>query len=272
MGLGEAVIIGLVQGITEILPISSTAHILLLADMFQIPEPSVAATVFLNFGSFLAIILFFGRRWLDILQGTWRLLLYGLGKSQWYSREDLDQSYYALLLVLATLPALVIGYFFEDIIAETLRHSRVIAGALMGGGALLLAADFFPRRKTMGQLDRIDAVWIGLFQALALIPGFSRSGSAITGARFLSLNRSDAATFAFLMGAPVLIAAMVYKLPVLFTSGAFSNTNLWVAFGISVLSTYAAIQFIMDFVRQRSYVWFVVYRFILGSLILVLVW
>jgi len=272
MNLGEAIVIGLVQGITEILPISSTAHILLLAKVFQIPEPSIAATVFLNFGSFLAIILFFRTRWLHILQGTWRLILYALGRSQWYSSEDVHQSYYALLLVLATLPAVIIGYFFEEVIAETLRSSKVIAWALMGGGALLLVADLFPRRKTMERLTGRGAVWIGLFQALALIPGFSRSGSAITGARLLAFDRSDAATFAFLMGAPVLIAAMVYQLPVLVSSGAFNNIGLWVAFAMATISTYAAIRFIMGFVKQRSYASFVVYRFVLGTLILVFVW
>ncbi len=265
----EASILGLVQGITEILPISSTAHILLLADLFQIPEPSVAATVFLNFGSFLAIIAFFRGRWGKMLLGLSRMTTYYMGKTGWYAEEDFRQAQYVMILIIATIPALIAGFFFEDIIAETLRSPLVIAMALLGGGALLMVADFFTRNRTLNQIDGKQAFFIGCFQALALIPGFSRSGSAITGGRFLRMDRSEAATFAFLMGAPVLIAAMVYKLPELVTSGALMNGNLWLAFLVSMLSTYAAIRFIMDFVRQRSYAWFVLYRTVLAIVVLI---
>jgi len=268
MTWAEAVIIGLVQGITEILPISSTAHILLLADILQITEPSIAATVFLNFGSFLAIMAFFRDRWQPIIQGAWRVgKWYVPGLSSWYGEEDQKQARYAWLLIVATFPAVIAGLLFEDVIENVLRSPLSIAFALIGGGMLLLLADVFSRWRTLGQLTKTQALFVGCFQALALIPGFSRSGSAITGARFLSLNRSDAAVFAFLMGAPVLVAAMVYQFPTLIMSGALQDTSMWLAFGISALSTYAAIRFLMFFVAHRSYVWFVVYRAVLGIII-----
>lgn len=268
----EALVIGLVQGITEILPISSTAHILLLADIFQIPEPSIAATVFLNFGSFLAIIAFFRARWKPLIQGTWRVgRAYLSGTSVHYDTEDRKQAGYAGILGIATIPAVIAGLAFEDLIEAHLRSPLTIAGALIGGGLLLLLADIFPRRRSLHQMGSGRALFVGCFQALALIPGFSRSGSAITGGRFLSLQRSDAAVFAFLMGAPVLIAAMVYQLPVLIRSGALSSGSLWLAFAISAISTYGAIHFLMGFVAKRSYLWFVIYRALLGLVLLLII-
>ena len=270
MSVLEAVVIGLVQGISEILPISSTAHILLLADLFNIPEPSIAATVFLNFGSFLAILLFFRKRWLRMAGGTLRLIWYRFGANAWYSQDDKTQGYYVLLLVIATVPAIVAGFFFEDIIAEMLRGTLSIAGALLAGGLLLLVADMTERRNSIEVIDGKRSFFIGLVQALALIPGFSRSGSAITGARLLKINREDAATFAFLMGAPVFIAAIVYQLPTLIKSGALLNVNLWLAFIIAAASTYAAIRFVLEFVKRQSYVWFVLYRAVLGGLLVLI--
>lgn len=193
MNLGEAILYGAVQGITEYLPVSSSAHLILLPRFLGTEDPGLAFDVFLHLGTLLATLVYFWREWRDIF------LLRSRGILQ--------------AIVLGTLPALVVGALLHHAIEEHLRSPMVMVWSLSLGGIVLFAADRLSKRgRTVASIGFRDALFVGVFQCLALIPGVSRSGSTITAGRLVGLERGDAARFSFLLSAPVTAAAILFEL------------------------------------------------------------
>lgn len=296
MTIVEGFILGLVQGITEVLPISSTAHLILAQKVMQLENISLSFDIMMNFGSLIAIIIYFWDIWLDLIVGV--LNFFKITISVWLSNEpnlkpyiprfnkietaySKDTKFYksslqsfqlALFLVLATIPALIIGYLGENWIEKYTRNPFVIALTLIIGGIMLGIADYWARQKyTLSTLNPIRVLVIGFFQVLALIPGFSRTGSTMTGALLMGLNRKDSTAFAFLLGAPVIFIATIATLPDFIAEYKYSWASL-VAFTSSGITTYITIHILYQIIQKQSFKIFVAYRIILGILLLLAVY
>ncbi len=290
MNIWQALVIGLLQGVTEILPISSTAHLVLAPHVLGIQEqPGIAFDVVMNFGSWVAIMIYFRDVWLDIVVGTLNFCKISVSnylnhpgrealkqrtplfhdmtvpyeKNEFY-QESKRQAYLAFDLVVATVPALIAAFFFEDWIETYARQPQVIAGALIIGAVLLWLSDIIGKKHTeINHISFVQSILIGIGQMFALIPGFSRSGSTITAARFSGVARKDAATFAFLLGAPIILIATVVKLPEFFAVYQLSIPSI-VAFVSAIIGTYITIHYFFQFIQKQSYLIFVIYRILLG--------
>lgn len=259
----QAVVLGIVQGITEFLPISSTAHLLVFtkalgwADMGQ--KYFVDA---IQFGSVIAVVLYF---WSDIRQ----ILSGGITAAR---QKDWSREEWKLLVGIAvgTLPALIVGFLVKKLLPEdALENVTMIAIASIVMALLLgLAEKVGSRKRGFDSLQIKDGILVGLGQMLAIVPGVSRSGSTLTTALFLGLERQTAARFSFLLGIPTLTVATLYQ-----SIKAFSNINTSIALLVGILSTfvfsYLSIAFLLKFLQRNSNWVFVWYRLAFGASLLV---
>ncbi len=265
MEISQAIVLGIIQGLTEFLPISSSAHLILLPKFFHWPDPGLAFDVALHLGTLLAVITYFRADLWEIFvhflhQFKIKQILPNQNKKQFYPDKILS------LLVLATIPGALAGYFLNDLAEQALRNPTLIAFTLVFFGGLLYWADLISRqRRSLKNLNFRDAVLIGLSQALAIIPGTSRSGVTITTGLFLNFNRRAAARFSFLLSIPIILGAVLYKMPALFSQG----VGWYEISGViaAALSGYLAIAGLMKFVNQTSYKIFFWYRLGLALII-----
>lgn len=253
--LAVAALLGLVQGLTEFLPVSSTAHLALTQEVLGVDQTrfGLSFDVALHLGTALAILVYFARTWLemlaDLLAGGWRL---------------------PALLAVGTVPAVIAGLLLEGAVEDTLRSPGVIAGTLVLGSIAFLVAEGLARqRRVTGDLRTWDAIAIGIAQATALLPGMSRSGITISGGLLVGLRRSDAARFSFLLATPVILGAGAKRLLDLEgTSVLLARPDVAAAgFLLAFVSGFAAIAFLMRFLRAHSLAWFVPYRLALAAVI-----
>jgi len=282
LGLGEepgafpnwqALVLGVVQGATELLPVSSSGHLILvpwLGDWDFLKEHEEFNQTFdvaLHLGTLVAVVVYF---WPDLVR-LLRAWLRSVGKR----RIDGVDEKLAWLIVAATVPAAIIGALGESVIAEHLGEPWQIAIFLAAFGVLLWVADRRPERRHMDDLTLPTAFGIGVAQSLALMPGVSRSGITITAARFLGLDRDSAARFSFLLLVPIVLGAVLFKgvtdvllgdLPAGWVGPFLVGT---IAAAVSGLF---AIQFLLDYVRRHDYTLFVAYRLVLAALVLVVIW
>ncbi len=265
MEIGQAIVLGIIQGLTEFLPISSSAHLILLPKFFHWPDPGLAFDVALHLGTLLAVIIYFRADLWEILvhflhQFKIKQALSNRNRKQFYPDKILS------LLVLATIPGALAGYFLNDLAEQSLRNPALIALTLVFFGGLLYWADVISsRQRSLEGLNYKDALLIGLSQALALIPGTSRSGATITTGLLLGFTRQAAARFSFLLSIPIIFGAVLYKLPTLFSQGIG-----WYEIGgvvAAALSGYLAIAGLIKFVNKVSYKVFFWYRLFLALLI-----
>jgi len=256
----QIIVLAIVQGLTEFLPISSSGHLVLVPYLVEWPDQGLAFDVAVHFGSLLAVVVFFRDDIAGLLRGSVQLLG-GNAKS--------PQAYMALAIGLGTIPAALAGLLFAGWIEANLRDPSIIIYTLAGYGLLMAAADRYARRdKAMTDVRIRDALVIGLAQALALIPGTSRSGVTITAGRLLGFERQDAARFSFLLSAPVILLATVYEGSQLVLSDApvaWSELALGVA--ISAVVAYLSIEFFMRFVTRIGLAPFALYRLALAAII-----
>ena len=278
MSFIEAVILGLVQALTEFLPVSSSAHVRVVGELMNPGEdPGAAFTAIIQLGTETAVLIYF---WNDITRiiGKWFKALAGKVP---HSDPDVRMGW---LVILGSIPIGVLGLLFEDQIDHSLRNLYITATMLILFGLLLGLADrIAPHRKELDQLTVRDGILFGLAQALALIPGVSRSGGTITAGLLMGYSRKAAARYAFLLAVPAVFASGLYKaakeVPVLFTAdgraaaAAAGEPSLaaiviatLVAFGVG----YAVIVWFMRLIENRSYMPFVLYRVVAGVLLLVL--
>lgn len=259
----QALVLGTLQGLTEFLPVSSSAHLSLTPWVFGWQPAGLAFDLSLHVGTLVALVWYFRLEWARLFRG-------GLTLVQNRRPTD-DASRQALFIIIATIPAGIAGLLLEDLAETAFRAPIVTAIALIVMGALLWVVDARVRRdRSRGQMTWRDALLIGFAQCLALVPGVSRSGSTITAGRALGFDRSSAAVFSFLMSMPIILAAALFKVPDALRE---SGISLALVVGVvaAALSSWLAIAVLLRFVRSRSYAVFAIYRFALGALILGLI-
>lgn len=260
MDLIQSIILGAIQGLTEFFPISSTAHLVLLPWFFSWKDQGLPFNVALHVGSLIAIIFYFWRDW--ILIG--RDLLKSVAERSFVGRPS---GKIGMFLLIATVPGALSGFLFEEQAAGFLRNPLSIAFALSAFGVLLYISDRFSRRdKSVEDMNLTDCIIIGLAQALAIIPGVSRSGITITGAMFRNFKRDEAARFSFLLAAPLIVGAGIFESRHLAYSDVVSVPFI-AGFIASAVFAFLAIKYLLRFVRKSSYTLFVIYRLILAVLI-----
>ncbi len=264
MTLWQAVLYGAVQGITEYLPISSSAHLILLPRFLGIQEPGIAFDVFLHLGTLFATLIYFRREW-------WALAttLPWVGPKLPPAPLDVETLSWRWVAI-GTLPALMVGALGHRWIETVLRGNGVLVFTLAFGGILLWASDAFAKKeRPLPTIGLREALGVGLFQCLALVPGMSRSGSTILGGRLLGLSRGAAAKFSFLLSAPVTAAALLFKLKDLrqLAEEQIGLLPLVVAGFASFAFGWLAISALLSLVRRFGFSGYAIYRVLLAIVI-----
>ena len=261
MNLFHAAVLGAVQGFTEVLPISSSAHLILVPRLLKWPESGLTFDVALHLGTFLALSLYF---WRDIID-----LVVSFFDAVASRRLNSPARRLPFLIIAATVPAALIGKLFEHQVEEMFRSNPLlIACFLVVFGLLLGAADLLGRKRlVLDEIRPVSALTIGLMQCLALIPGVSRSGITITAGLMLGFTRESAARFSFLMSLPIVAGAALLKSIHLFTHGipAGEGMPMLVGIAVSAVTGYISVAFLLRFVQQRTLSPFVWYRLIVGG-------
>ena len=266
----QAAVLGLVQGLTEFIPISSSGHLILVPWLFKWNDPfidSLAFSVMLHMGTLLALLIYFWRDWLAIIPAGFA----SLGDRR---IGDDQNRRLAWLIVVATIPAVIAGPLLNDTIESHVREAAAVAAMLCVGAAIMWLADRWgTRQRGMESLSFAGAFGIGVAQVLALVPGISRSGVSISGGLFLGLNREAAAKFSFLMATPVIAGAGVWEARKLFT-GEAGVTPDWslvaIGFVAAAFAGLVAIRFLLAFLRRQPLTAFIVYR-VLAAIVVFLV-
>ena len=266
ISLLQAIVYGIIQGLTEWLPISSTAHLRVVPALLGWQDPGSAFTAVIQLGTILAVLIYFAKD-LGKAIGAWFGSLTGKGKDTLDARIGWGVFW-------GTFPIVILGFVFKDQIkSDDVRSLYVVSATLiLMGIGMLVAEKVGKQSRGFEQLTTKDGIVVGLWQALALIPGMSRSGSTITGALFSGLDRSTAARFSFLLSVPSIVAAGLYEL--VDERKHILGPNLVptiVATVVSFVVGYASIAFLMKYLQRRGITAFVVYRIVLGLLLLVLV-
>ena len=250
----ETILLGLVQGLGEFLPISSSAHLLVAPWLLHWQDAGLGYTVVLHLGTLLAVVAYYWRDWLQLSVGSIRYL--------WQKRAD-DKRHFdeMLFLILATLPAAAAGFFLEDLADSVFRAPWITIVTMTGLGFLLWQADNRAQKNQQNEqaLTLKIALIIGFAQALALVPGVSRSGITITMALFLGLSRASAARFSFLLSTPIVFGACLLKAHDV--SGALSNPVALTGLVVSAVSGFLSITFLLKWIKASSYKVFSLYRF-----------
>jgi len=264
MNIFHSIILGIIQGLTEFLPISSSGHLAILPKIFGWQDQGLAFDVLLHLGTLLAVLIFFRKTWLKMIKS---LIFY---KNENYRKERK----LILLMIIAIVPAVIIGILFNHSIENRLRIPLVIAINLIFWSLILWISDWYAERNKNSTKENSPAksLIIGIFQMFSLLPGGSRSGLAITGGFLTGLKREEAVRFSFLISAPLIFGAGLVKgIDVLKNPSIahFDWLGLCLGFLAAFLAGFLAIKLLSYLAKKNSFLPFVIYRIILGILILV---
>ncbi len=264
MTLFEIIILAIIQGITEFLPISSSAHLILPSALLGWDNQGLAFDVAVHVGSLLAVIIYFRQ---DIVEMTQAWVTKG------FTKQQTPQSRLAWWVILATIPAIIVGFLLKDWIEVYARSAIIIAITTIFFGLLLWVADFSAsRQRHLNSLTWAQALIIGLAQVLALIPGTSRSGITMTAGLFLGLDRESAARFSFLLSIPVILGAGTLAIiDLLAIDDAVDWQALLYGAAFSFVSAYLCIYLFLNWISRIGMLPFVIYRLLLGAVLLVFV-
>jgi undecaprenyl-diphosphatase len=264
MPLEQIIVLAVVQGITEFLPISSSGHLILIPFLTGWPDQGQFTDVMTHLGTLLAVLIYF---WRDV----WRLTV---GVAMLLRGKVTDDGRLALYILIGTIPAVLFGAILSLLDMPDLeRNVTVVAWNTVIFGLLMLIADTVGRQvKTVGDVTLRDVVVVGIAQAMALIPGTSRSGITMTAARFLGFTRPDSARFSFLLGIPATAAAIVLTLGKALKGGCHITSDELLAAGLTFVAGILAIAFLMGLLKRISLLPFVLYRMALGGFLLVLIY
>ena len=257
------IILGFIQGIAEFLPISSSAHLIIFRDLFGIGanignDIAMSFDIALHFGTLLAIGIFFFKDFVRMIKkGFTKGIHDDEGKIMWY-------------IIVATIPAAIMGVLFEDVIENAIRSNFILIALIVMGIVIYVVDKHFKAKKEIKDLTLKDAFLIGCSQVFALIPGFSRSGTTIAAGRCLELKREDAAKFSFFLSAPVVLGAVILDLKDSYAS-ILDNLSI---FGVGILVSFVVgilcIKYLMKYLKKHDFNIFMWYRLALG--ILVIIW
>jgi undecaprenyl-diphosphatase len=260
----EAVVLGIVQGLTEFIPVSSSAHLRIVPALVGWDDPGAAFTAVLQLGSLVAVIGYFLKELLDMARDAWTAVTDR-------SRPPSPAASRLLYIVVGTIPVAVLGTLLKNKIEGEFRALWVVAAAQIVFGIGLGIADKASRKtRSFDDIRMRDAVIIGCAQALALVPGASRSGVTLIAALALGLEREAAAHFSFLLSVPAIAGAGIHEFKVVMHARDVSATTLAIGLAVTVVVSYASIAWLLRFLRTRTTLPFVVYRVALGALILAL--
>ena len=266
MNYFDAIVLGIVEGLTEFLPISSTCHLTIAEKMLglEVDDPAVTGfTAVIQMGAIAAVILYFARDIWNIVR-TWLL---GLVKPEYRGHRDFRMGWY---VIVGTIPVGVVGLAFRDVIKNDLRSLWVVAVALLGWSAVMWAAERSARQdRSEKGLNLTDALVVGLFQCVSLVPGVSRSGATISAGLFRGLDRVTATRLSFFLSIPALLAAGIFEMKDAL-GGDIGVGETVVGTVVSFVVAYASIAWLLRFVAHHPITWFVPYRGVLGVLLLVL--
>jgi undecaprenyl-diphosphatase len=238
MELFEAIVLAIIQGITEWLPVSSSGHLAIMQHFFGLQE-NISYDVLLHFSSFIVILLIFYK---DI-------------------KKILSNKKYLLFILIGTIPIVVVGLLIEPYIQDIFNNILLVGFMLLVTGLIL----FFTDKKPTKELDYKRSFWIGLFQALAILPGISRSGSTIGGALLLGIKKDEAIRFSFILALPTLLGAMLLNINDVATS---LNSQMIIGFFVSLVVSYIFLQLLIDIVRKNGLKWFSYYCWTVGIIII----
>ncbi len=279
MQLLELFVLAIVQGITEFLPISSSAHLILVPILTGWPDQGLAFDLATHLGSLIAVMIYFRKDLLMIIQGFWR---HGLLEPRfWFTRpqarpfsDEILAARLGWFVILGTIPAILFGLLVKDAVETLLRGPLVIATTTVAFGLLLGVADRIGHKsRDLSRISLLNALIIGIFQAISLIPGTSRSGITLTAGLFLGFDRQSAARFSFLLSIPITAAAILLKTRDLLKSAdSVPWTELGIAALLSALSAYLAIHFFLTLLNRISLDVFVIYRVLLGMILFWVFW
>jgi len=283
MPLYQAIVLAVVQGLTEFLPVSSTAHLWLVPWILKWKDPGLTFDVALHAGTLVAVLLYFWRYWLEMIK---MVLGIGGGGADMATRGDVPAKAGAItllgenrqlfwFLVIATIPGGIAGVLFERAADEQLRSPFVVGSALIIVALMMWAGERVGSEShNLGQVNLLDSIIVGVAQAFAVIPGVSRSGSTMTARLFRGMNRETAARFSFLRSSPLIAGACLKKGWEIHHSGLPADMRMPFLLGIIVSAVvgYAVIAVLIRYLERRTFAVFVVYRVILGVILLAVGW
>ncbi len=268
MPLIQGIILGLVQGLTEFIPVSSSGHLVLTHALFGAGSSDLAFDATLQLATVLAVLVYFWKDLLSIALNFFRIIL----------KKEVSQKDKTMVwaLLLGTIPAVVFGLLLESKMETVFRNTSLVAGALLFGSALMYFAErFFYRGLTSvekgKELTILSGITIGLYQCLALIPGVSRSGATISGGLFQGLSREDATRFSFLLSFPIIFGSGLKQFIGLAGTGSALTFSLLVSFLVAFITGYFAIRFLISYLKNHSLNVFIWYRVILAVVILIFI-
>jgi len=255
-------VLGMVQGLGEFLPISSSAHLIIAPWLFKWDDPGLGFDVALHWGTLLAVLVYFRNDLFLIIRGFWHSLF--------ASTRDLKNNIYqklAWLLLLASVPGAIIGKLLEQKAETAFRNPLLIALTLSIFALVIFTVDRLGKKsKNLDRITWLDAIWVGLSQALAIIPGVSRSGSTMGMGLFLGFKREDAARFSFLMSVPIIFGAGILKVKDFHTG--VTTQDLVVGFISAAIFGFLSIKYLLKYLAKHDFKVFVWYRLIMAALIL----
>lgn len=263
----EVILLAVVQGLTEFLPVSSSGHLLLLPKIFHMQEFGLVFDAFLHLGTLLAALVYFRQEIIVYLKTAMNFIL--------RKTELQEQRKTVIGIAFASLPAIIVGISFKAFFAsDPVRSLTTVSITLIAGSILMFFCEKNAKNsKTIDQLSIIEIFWVGVFQCLALLPGFSRSGSTISAGLIFGLQRAEAARFSFLIGLPVIAGAGLLSLKDLLESDLaalnLDYLQLAAGFAFSFISGYFAIDFLIKFLKKNSLWIFIIYRIAIAIWLLV---
>ena len=260
MTIIQSIVLGIVQGLGEFLPISSSAHIVIVPWLFNWEDPGLSFDVALHLCTLFAVLFYFWKDWIRLIKSFFASL------SERKIGDDVDRRLVWFILI-ASVPGAAIGYLFEKQAETIFRNPWLIAIMMIFMGGVLFYIDRKSSKKNpMSKITLVDSLIIGISQALAIIPGVSRSGATITAALWRNLDRESAARFSFLLSTPIIAGAGLLKIKAILNSGLDITSITGILF--STLFGFLSIKYLLKFVQTRSYDLFVYYRLIFGLIVL----
>lgn len=250
----SAVVLGLAQGLTEFLPVSSSAHLTLLPWLYGFKDPGLAFDIALHAGSFAAILVALRSDWIELAKGLVR-------------PEKTFEKRLALFLLVTSVPGAMAGYLLEDQAATVFRNPLLVAVMLAAFGLVLWAVDrVVERAEPIDTMTGRRALWIGLAQAFAIVPGVSRSGATMTAGRALGLSRESAARYSFMAALPIIFGATLFGLRDV-SFAALLSADWVLGFAASAISSFLAMRLLLAYVKEHSFAVFLYYRLALSAVV-----
>ncbi|MFB4163523.1 undecaprenyl-diphosphatase UppP [Alteribacillus sp. JSM 102045] len=265
MSVLEALIFGVVQGIAEFLPISSTAHIVIAQLLFGYSFPGLSFEVILHLGSIVAVVLYFREDIIHLIKAFFRYLSQRLP-------QDRPEFFFVIYIIIATGITGILGIILEDVLADSIKTPVFVASSLALTGFFLILIERFHRigHRTEKDMNLLDAIVVGLAQTLAVLPGISRSGSTLIAALYAGLNRKTAVRYSFLLSIPVILGSSVLAVDDLNTGSLASigTIPLIISFIASFITSWIGIVWLINFLNKGRLIYFAIYCFLLAILVI----